>query len=700
MNTATNLTINKLRLNNAVDNSPALRLRLARSVERLQVKPANAPPAAVLVVKHMADPLPKRLDLARHSAWIDSAWERAVQNKLSEFYQQAARPGKGGVPANAVAVVFTDEAEMLACLTLDLIRGEAFERWWWRGFLRGAPYSAAERVALLLCGRPTQIPAILHELAGRGQAATVIAGLSSEHVLRLLTAVLAAYALPDFRGATSPSRPPGSAAPELGDDIPAPRHPRDKPMPGPTRTTVLAATRRAPAMPWSPWLPPGFAPGHWPKEKACLLGLGLSLHSAPAAVRSETFLQKLQQWWLDPYPAVAVGAAPPDQQDRTAASTIPADSLEQLSQAASRRERHPPVETVAMAVPGKTEARPGPSASVAAPDASASPSLPIPTSATGAQAAVESVSPLADRPATVQNTHAQAAALTFSSYTAPDSPAMPSREPEPANTESEAGAKENPLAFENGVTTELGGALYLINLMTQLDLPHCFEKEWGLAGQLGAWGVLDIIARALLETADESLRHDPIWQALAELDGRAPDNLPGADFQGSTTFYLPEDWPGYVGDDANGAYAWGTNESRGYLWSRRGYMLAAAQHIEPWAVLNRYFNGAPVHLLEQSYDYAPFAELNNPFLSGINSDLNRWLALVLPYLRLRLQLALRSDEDLQTLLLQPGRLYLSSTHVDLILSLNRVSLPVRMAGLDLDPGWMPDFGRIILFHYE
>jgi hypothetical protein len=62
--------------------------------------------------------------------------------------------------------------------------------------------------------------------------------------------------------------------------------------------------------------------------------------------------------------------------------------------------------------------------------------------------------------------------------------------------------------------------------------------------------------------------------------------------------------------------------------------------------------------------------------------------------------ALRGALDLKVLLLHPGRLYLTSTHVDLILRLNNVSIPIRVAGLDLDPGWVPDFGRIVLFHYE
>ncbi len=40
------------------------------------------------------------------------------------------------------------------------------------------------------------------------------------------------------------------------------------------------------------------------------------------------------------------------------------------------------------------------------------------------------------------------------------------------------------------------------------------------------------------------------------------------------------------------------------------------------------------------------------------------------------------------------------THVDLTLPMNAISLPARRAGLDRDPGWVPDLGRVVLFHFE
>ena len=90
---------------------------------------------------------------------------------------------------------------------------------------------------------------------------------------------------------------------------------------------------------------------------------------------------------------------------------------------------------------------------------------------------------------------------------------------------------------------------------------------------------------------------------------------------------------------------------------------------------------------------------------GITGGLRDWLGLVLPHLRLRLALGLGLDpvrpEDLPPLLLlHPGRVHVTSTHVDIVMDLASIALPVRISGLDRDPGWVPAFGRVVQFHFR
>ena len=43
---------------------------------------------------------------------------------------------------------------------------------------------------------------------------------------------------------------------------------------------------------------------------------------------------------------------------------------------------------------------------------------------------------------------------------------------------------------------------------------------------------------------------------------------------------------------------------------------------------------------------------------------------------------------------------LSPGHVDIHTAINNVQLPVRLAGLDINPGWLPWLGKVVSFHYD
>lgn len=162
------------------------------------------------------------------------------------------------------------------------------------------------------------------------------------------------------------------------------------------------------------------------------------------------------------------------------------------------------------------------------------------------------------------------------------------------------GALESVVLPGSGTPTQLGGILYLINMMVQQDMTT------------GAWGALELLARALLEPMPKPLQDDPIWAILAELDGRSP--------------------------------------------------------------------------------HEPLLTKSNP-----------WLTSALPDIRAHLLALLRLDDPshlAETLLLANARLHITHTHVDLVMPLEAVSLPVRLAGLDFDPGWQPAFGHVIQFHFR
>jgi hypothetical protein len=48
---------------------------------------------------------------------------------------------------------------------------------------------------------------------------------------------------------------------------------------------------------------------------------------------------------------------------------------------------------------------------------------------------------------------------------------------------------------------------------------------------------------------------------------------------------------------------------------------------------------------------------------------------------------------------RPGSFTLTPTHLDIFFQLDQADIRIRRAGLDLDPGWVPWLGRVVLFHY-
>ena len=70
-------------------------------------------------------------------------------------------------------------------------------------------------------------------------------------------------------------------------------------------------------------------------------------------------------------------------------------------------------------------------------------------------------------------------------------------------------------ALADAVSTQLGGVLYLINLMVALDLPHCFEAGWRLATGVGPWGLLYALGWELAMQDGAAPGADMSWPALA-----------------------------------------------------------------------------------------------------------------------------------------------------------------------------------------
>ena len=135
------------------------------------------PPQSVLMVRRLALAVPG-LDLTRlPESRVRQDTARAAHALLTDAYRRAARPACEMVSGQCAAVLFGDEAELLACLARDALSGR-LDAWWWRTLLgeRYPDWSTAWR------DRPAATTAALRLLTRAGLAARTTAELRARGV--------------------------------------------------------------------------------------------------------------------------------------------------------------------------------------------------------------------------------------------------------------------------------------------------------------------------------------------------------------------------------------------------------------------------------------------------------------------------------------------------------------------------------------
>lgn len=296
-------------------------------------------------------------------------------------------------------------------------------------------------------------------------------------------------------------------------------------------------------------------------------------------------------------------------------------------------------------------------------------------------------------------------------------------------------------ASEGWFETQLGGGLYLLNLFYQLELPECFNGVWDLDQHLSPWALLEVLTRGLLADGHRWYQDDPYWILMARLDRRRKKTVIGNTLSQSIDFYLPVDWWNYLrARPASAARApvkstrlyWAINESVIRIWSRKCVVVercltlaekdqlsqattgdARLQALQRKLInlsLQRYRTATmSFELIHSAFEQAP-VEVLTPYFEKtyfektLAPGLRRWVALLLPFLRhyLKDRLMLKNTNAnllVKKLLAVPGRIYFTSTHIDLVASIGQTSLRLRCSGLDQDPGWLPVYGHVVLFHF-
>ncbi|HYW70949.1 MAG TPA: hypothetical protein VE961_07945 [Pyrinomonadaceae bacterium] len=664
--------INALRIVGDIDDSLAFQLQLQSLLSSTDLSVQGVPPAALVCVRTLPDPLPGTLRWRRNRLDGGDVWAAALNKSLAGKISSAARPAFGGAPNNAECVFFADKAEMLACLARDWHSGLLGTRWWWKTLLRSGDRSTL--VKQLWRDHPQYVPAALDQLARYYQALSFVCALTDDECHEMIQQVVRVFALHELFSICA--TPISLAAEDDGERslLEAPRV-----RPDLSQRTFISA-------PWQSWCSAATGDDLSP-ERQRFLGIAAVIQRAPAHARSPTFARAVERWQRavaerlyddqDGEKAIALARlAEPAEPPAPNSIEPPSVSSTQFETQTARALKEA-ADVPALGILGDKERR--------VPDSLLEPSSAAASTNHQSEDSIRAPALLPDSEPLRRTTEVQESVVEIADATPAEAFAAVTLEPgvEPDSVE---------------VETQLGGLFYLINLALYLKLYGDFTMPAEPGIELNIWDFVSLIGE---ELSGGDLPADPIWLQLTNLAGRDQTEPPGSDFQPADDWRLPPEWLSLFGGDQ--AWQWSASRKRLRVRHAEGFLIldlprAGNSRKQLQSEIAPY--GMPIQSLSRAAIKEPSPRRSSLRLSP---GLGLWLSRLMPYLRARLRLALgvESDHDAAMMLLcGDGRVCVTATHVDIFFRLSELPVQIRFAGLDRDPGWVPAAGRFITFHFD
>ena len=690
----------------------AFKLRVSHLVGGADLEPDGLPPAAILIVRRLADPLPRGLSAGQFPLAAAPAWERATRLTLGEIARAAVRPAREAVPTNANAVLFADQAELLTCFSRDYLRGEAASLWWWRTTLRVLSGTGSRALFELWRQNIHYVPALVAKLAELKDAAWVLRSFTSEQARTILQEAARAFDLRDVLAIVENSRSPRERDTALQSSLVESSTIRNGASPRRSRYSVATP-------PWRDVDTVVALSAGLGREHVALAGVLLELSQSPRTVRSRIFAVDLERWWR-PAPGVLVHESETTERRQEEATFDESDgSWNRDKQNVTRVDIEDAAAGNSPSEPRLTERRLNGKHSLAdaqlttgrtesPSDGEDLPSKFIAVSHVRLLSEERAFSPSLSRMNPLHGPQVQSNdskvpefIAQLQGYLQPSEQASlvaPSLQ-----VQQRVSDTKGTLDTGDCVITELGGVFFLVNLMKALGIPQELERECQSELCLGSWECLELIARCLLGANRPELANDAAWRVLSILDCRPPEQGPGAHFRPASFYRLPEAWPLKEGISTTTA-ALRVRRNRVELWNPLGFPQTVWRIDERLSA--RDVTQLTLGCTLTSFKKVPqlFSEVEVPGVS-LARPLLDFLAFLMPFVRWRLAASLglnskRRPDLIESLLLRTGKVWMTATHVDVAIPLKQANSAVRFAGLDADPGWVPDFGRIIKFHFQ
>jgi hypothetical protein len=123
--------------------------------------------------------------------------------------------------------------------------------------------------------------------------------------------------------------------------------------------------------------------------------------------------------------------------------------------------------------------------------------------------------------------------------------------------------------------------------------------------------------------------------------------------------------------------------------------LEANPETASWSIPHRVLHAIAERLDTRPDDpvFEALGDLSEHIPTDVEHIIGDWVSRIRRFCRRTVGMGLHSA------ICRRGRLAVTETHINVLFDLDQLDICIRRNGLDLDPGWVPWFGRVVLFHY-
>lgn len=739
--------IHTLNVRTSANNSPALRLGLSKLLNSVDMRPSLMSPSAILLINRISENIPEEItELGKPNHRQKTRWEASFKKRIIAAQEQAIRPSSGELSSRANAVLFVDKTELLACLCRSVTQDKTDKQWWWQSyFAHEFNVSPVELSVRQILKSPQLIPSVLNLLIDWKCGTGFIRMLDKSYISQVTIAMLKECNLTSLGRALDSEGDPEFAAPTFPIQTGNNERAFDEEK---SLTTQLDADPEivVPTIisksPWKLLLEGNLTETSLSRDELFLLGIARMLHKSPLALQKKTLQADIVRWWYENPTlekptnshASSIKESIKDhdkfiQQNRKPVNdSFDVDKNAELHQIEFEA---PPRPTRAEHLRDEirsTESRSDRKSNTlitkmqSHEKGETNTDSPDAENESGKTGNITRHNPHIENqelytPSSQNEVSGIASLIDSVEGQTPENDdviqhvdASKSSSNDRALISGSAFEHEALLANEQYLTG-LGGIFYLINLIAQIDLQDCISTHDRSGQSISNWSLLDATARSLLDTQYASFKGDPIWQIFAALDERDQETDLGETFQMTRHYRMPKKWFEFIYNNEQTIF-WACENNRLSAWLDEG-VLFEREMIDSSELENQlttelaYFfpEETASRIVESDYFNAPKDKTKKLEQLGITNELTEFFSLVVPAIRRYLQiiLELKSVDPkaiLNNLLACDAQIFIGGCHIDMVADVENTSFEIRCSGLDQDPGWLPDYGRVVLFHFS